>query len=177
MSDTATAAGSLTFEYELTADDIRSGLHGRNRAVRSARWQRVLLPVVTVLMAIAFIAPHGPGAVARKDWITLAVMTAMVTLVLFLPTIQARALHKTARLQGRTRTTVDADGLSSASAQSSQRMAWSLFGRYVERDDAFVLMSADKRGGCLIILPKRALTAPGDTDRLRALLDARLSRA
>ncbi|AZQ71476.1 YcxB family protein [Streptomyces luteoverticillatus] len=177
MSDTVTAAGSLTFEYELTATDIRSGLHGRNRAVRSARWQRILLPVCTVLMAVGFIAPHGPGAVAGKDWIALTVMTVMVTLVLFLPTIQARALHKTARLQGPTRTTVEADGLSSASAHSSQRMAWTLFGRYVERDDVFVLMSADKRSGCLIILPKRALTAPGDIDMLRAMLDSRVPRA
>ncbi|MFI9238587.1 YcxB family protein [Streptomyces sp. NPDC053079] len=170
------AADSLTFEYELTPADIRSGLQGRTRAVRSARLQRVLLPVGYALFATALIAPNGPAGVELKDWIALAVGAVMVLLILVMPVVQARAFHKTARLQGRMRTTVDAGGLSGASAQSSQRMAWPLFGRYVERGDVFVLLSADKRGGCMSILPKRALAAPGDVDRLRALLDAHLAR-
>ncbi|MEV4440403.1 YcxB family protein [Streptomyces sp. NPDC049577] len=177
MSDRLTAGDALTFEYELTAADIRSALNGRTRAVRSARLQRVLLPVCWALLVVAIIAPHGPGGVAGKDWSVLGGATVAVGLLLLAPALQARAFHKTTRLQGWTRTTVGAEGLTGVSAHSSQRMAWTLFGRYVERKDVFVLLSADRRGGCLIVLPKRALTAPGDVDRLRALLDARLPRA
>ncbi len=178
MTEAATTAESLSFEYELTAADIRSALHGRNRAVRNARVLRVLLPVLYVVLVIAVILPNGgPGGVEGRDWIVLAAAAFMVLVLLLMPVLQARSFHKTVRLQGRTRTTVDAEGLSGTSAQSSQRMAWSLFGRYVEQDDVFVLLTADEGAGSLVVLPKRALPAPGDTDRLRALLDARLPRA
>ncbi|MEU4212638.1 YcxB family protein [Streptomyces sp. NPDC026206] len=181
MSEMTTAsapAGSLTFEYELTAADIRSGLRARTRAVRSARVLRAALPLAyTFFAALLLVTKGGFGAVEGRDWIVLAIGAWSVLAVLLLPVLQARAFHRSARLQGRLRTTVAAGGISGASAQSTQAMAWSLFGRYAETKDVFVLLSADKGGNCLVVLPKRAFTAPGDADRLRALLDACLPRA
>ncbi|MBT2383537.1 YcxB family protein [Streptomyces sp. ISL-11] len=181
MSEATTAPvsdGSLTFEYELTAADIRSGLRARTRSVPRARALRVLLPLAYVVFAtLLLVAAGGPGGLRGRDWGPLGVGAWCVLAVLFLPVLQARAFHRTARLQGPTRTTVAAGGIAGASARSSQSMAWSLFARYAETKDVFMLLSADKGGNCLVVLPKRALTAPGDVDRLRALLDAHLPRA
>ncbi|GHG72723.1 YcxB family protein [Streptomyces griseocarneus] len=169
---------SLTFEYELTVDDIRSALKARTRVVPAARRTRVLVVLLAVGAAVLQAFASQGGLTAPRAWVPVLVVGLWIVVVLaYAPTRQARAFHRTARLQGRMRTTVGAGGLASASAQSSQSMGWSLFGRYAETKDVFALLSADRRAGCLVILPKRALTAPGDLDRLRALLEAGVPRA
>ncbi|MEV4741468.1 YcxB family protein [Streptomyces sp. NPDC049555] len=179
MSETLAAppaAGSVTLEFELTLADVRSALAARMRAVPGVRRQRILLPLVYAVLAVAILAPHGPGGVEGRDWITLAFMGFAVAVILLLPTLQARAVHKTLGLQGRTHATADAEGLTTVASLTSQRMLWPAFGRYTERDDVFVLLSPDKRSNCVVVLPKRGLPTPDDTDRLRALLDSRLPR-
>ncbi|PHQ50130.1 hypothetical protein BLA24_21335 [Streptomyces cinnamoneus] len=167
-------ADSLTFDYELTVADMRSALRARARVVRSARLQKVLLPLCYAVFA-AGILVKGPEA---RDWPPLVICGLVAVFALVGgPVLQARSLHKALQGQGPRHTTVAAGGMAASWAHGSQSMAWSAFGRYTETKDHFVLLSPDKRGACLVILPKRALAAPGDADRLRALLDAGLPRA
>ncbi|GHC51733.1 YcxB family protein [Streptomyces cinnamoneus] len=183
MRDTAIpgALGSVTVEYELTLADLRSGVGARVRAVPRARRLRIAMAVAVAafVLATALTAGlRGPGAVDAPMWLVLAALCGWGVFVVWgTPSLQARALHQVVQLHGRTRTRLDEVGMSSASAQSTQTMEWALFGRYAETRDVFVLMSADRAGGSLAVLPKRAFTRPGDTDRLRALLDSRLPRA
>ncbi|MEU1307935.1 YcxB family protein [Streptomyces cinnamoneus] len=174
------ALGSVTVEYELTLADVRSGVGARVRAVPRARRLRIAVAVAVAAFVLATAltaALRGPGAVGVPVWAVLALCGWGVFVVWGTPPLQARALYEVVRLHGRTRTRLDEVGMSSASAQSTQTMEWALFGRYAETKDVFVLMSADRAGGSLAVLPKRAFTRPGDTDRLRALLDHRLPRA
>ncbi|MEV5238148.1 YcxB family protein [Streptomyces cinnamoneus] len=182
MRDTAIrgAVGSVTVEYELTLADVRSGVGARLRAVPGARRLRIATAaaVAAFVLATALTAAlRGPGAVGTPMWVVLALCGWSVFVVWGTPPRQARALYQVVQLHGRTRTRLDEVGMSSASAQSTQTMEWALFGRYAETRDVFVLLSADRAGGSLTVLPKRAFTRPGDTDRLRALLDSRLPRA
>lgn len=168
-----TPADSLTFDYELTVADVRSALRARTRAVRSARLMKIVLPAAYAV----FVAGVVAKGVEQRDWNPLVSFGLVIVMVLWgSPALQARNAHKTLEREGRTRTTVAAGGLAGTSANGSRSMTWSAFGRYTEAKDLFVLLSADKRAGCLVILPKRALTGPGDVDRLRALLDASLPR-
>ncbi|MEU5420694.1 YcxB family protein [Streptomyces sp. NPDC001407] len=176
MSETLTspAAGSVTFAYELTVADFRSALRARGRAVRSARAYRRVALVLWAgnAAAVVFTATrHGFGGVSGGQW----GLVAGLALVLAVQSPRWQARQARARLDGPRWMTLDAGGLSISSAQSSQAVAWPHFGSLLEREDVFVLLSADK-GRCLTILPKRALTGPGDLDRVRALLEAYVPR-
>ncbi|MCF3106036.1 YcxB family protein [Streptomyces roseoverticillatus] len=185
MSGTVTApepasapapADSLAFEFELTAGDLRAAIVARGRAVRKARilnWMLVAGLVLTASGMALRVSRDGLGELAPKDYgigIFLVLLVALQTLGL-----QAYLSRGRLRQHGPSRVTVDAEAVHCAGAHTVSTQAWPQFSCYLERKGLFLLLSADKR--CLTVLPKRALTAPGDTDRLRALLDARLPRA
>ncbi|MFI8087970.1 YcxB family protein [Streptomyces sp. NPDC086080] len=55
------------------------------------------------------------------------------------------------------------------------RFDWPAMSRYVETRRLYVLVSADKRASCLVILPKRGVGGRDESVRSRALLDGHLA--
>lgn len=176
MSGTATTAESVSLEFELTVADLRAGIRARARAVRKVRVLNWALGAALVMMAWGLgltVAEDGVGGVAPKDW----ALAAFLVLFFALQVLGLQALFARGRLQqhGVRRVTLDTQGVTCTGAGSSSTQAWSQFGCHLERGDLFVLLSTDRR--CLTVLPKRGLTAPGEADRLRALLAVHVPRA
>ncbi|MFI9718387.1 YcxB family protein [Streptomyces sp. NPDC052396] len=170
----STAAVSL--EFQLTVDDFRAAIRARNRVVTKARLTNVAAWLLLVL-APAGLALHihrsGVGAVGLREWALLVAACYFFALQV----LGYQALFHRGRLRrhGPRRVTVDDHAVVCAGAESTTRQAWMQFGCYLERRNLFVLLSTDRQ--CMVILPKRGLTAAGDEDRLRALLESRLPRA
>ncbi|WP_262005001.1 YcxB family protein [Streptomyces sp. FIT100] len=92
------------------------------------------------------------------------------------PRIQAAHVQRIVGWQGEYRTTVTTGGVTSSSDHITQIQKWSAFRGYRETPGHFVLLSRDPNIMCLDVLPKRGLSTPGDTDRLRAVLDRHTAR-
>lgn len=72
--------------------------------------------------------------------------------------------------------TVTDAGVTVATDDSSTSLNWTVQPRYRETVDGFYMFSPEKNALNFTLLPKRGLRDPADVDRLRAILDAHLSR-
>ncbi len=181
MNDTAppTAAAGVTVVYDLTTADLRTIRDVRRRVVRAARlplWLLLFAFPAVVCGLVLTVRQDGVAGVGVKDWLLLGIVT--LALVLQFP---AGEMFLTAPGGRRRRLEVGAEGVTGVPVHGNggrRVLAWDspLLGRYAEQRDAFVLLSGDRRARCSFLLPKRALAAPGDVDRLRVLLDAHLAR-
>ncbi|MFI9105927.1 YcxB family protein [Streptomyces fildesensis] len=161
--------------FTLTADDFAGALKARRGKTTQGRLLRLIAVAGSVLCVLLLILwATGRGAFPWQMLLTAGITVAVVAAQ---PGLTGRALAKGTQRNGEVRTTVDESGLLVATRTSSSTVSWQTFGRYVETDSAFILLSPDKNGTCLNILPKRAAAAPADIDRLRALLDGHLPRA
>ncbi|MFF8847412.1 YcxB family protein [Streptomyces sp. NPDC015127] len=168
---------SVTLTYEPTAADMKGALDARARSTPSGRRTRRLM-LFSGVAGLCFVAL----TVARGD-IDAVRLVAGVALILFavgsqflLPRLQARQLQQLAVRQGVFRATVDAGGIRLTTRDSETTSNWDLYPRYAETDALFVLLTADKHGVGVMLLPKRGLPGPGDVDRLRTLLDEHVQR-
>ncbi|WP_351231967.1 YcxB family protein [Streptomyces sp. NPDC002133] len=163
--------------YRPTTDDVNQAL--RVRLKRSLGWRFAWVMgvfcavIVVLLMLLLLLTGRGLGAMPPAVWVAMAVfpLTLWGT-----PRLQARAVTKHAEQQGEFRVSVDDTGISIAAESSSSRYGWQSWGRFAETKGVFVLLSPDKAGVGVMILPKRGVIAPADADRLRALLDRHLAR-
>lgn len=99
-----------------------------------------------------------------------------VLLVAFMPRLVARQFQRLAERQGTFRVTVTDAGVTVTTDNSTTALNWVAQPRYREAADVFVMISPDKNASCFTVLPKRAVRAPGDVDRLRAILDRNATR-
>jgi hypothetical protein len=168
---------TVALTYEPTTADMAGALQARMRSTPSGRRTRRLM-LFTGVAGLCFVAL----TVARGD-IDAVRLVAGVALIVFafgsqflLPRLQARQLQQLAARQGEFRATVDAGGIRLTTRDSETTSKWDLYPRYAETDELFVLLSADKHGVGVMLLPKRGVPAPDDVDRLRALLDEHVQR-
>ncbi|MFJ8200994.1 YcxB family protein [Streptomyces sp. NPDC096152] len=163
--------------YRPTVGELASALRARARNTGAGRFQRRALVWTLAVSGVgALLSAAGSG---RHDtpwrlYVGLVVLAAFTTAV---PWLQARRFHRLAERQGDIRGTVDDTGVRLTTAHSSASHDWHLYSRYVETPELFVLLSADKSAVGFAVLPKRAVAAPEEVDRLRAVLDRRLVRA
>ncbi|MCZ4121358.1 YcxB family protein [Streptomyces sp. H39-S7] len=165
----------VVLDFTLTADDFAGALRARRRKTLQGRFLQAFVLLGAGACALVLVLwAAGRDAV---PWPLLWILGVPAAVVFWQPLLIGRTLAKGARRNGEVRTTVDGSGLLVATETSSSTVSWQRFGRYVETDTAFILLSPDRNGTCLNILPKRAATAPADLDRLRALLDGHVPRA
>ncbi|MFE7775366.1 YcxB family protein [Streptomyces sp. NPDC057445] len=88
--------------------------------------------------------------------------------------LMALGLLGYARHLGEHRVTVDRSGIGTVSERHTNHTGWEFYGRCVESRRVFVLLTPDIWGAGVLILPKRGLSAPQDTERMRELLAAAL---
>jgi hypothetical protein len=71
--------------------------------------------------------------------------------------------------------TVTDAGVNVSNGQSMTNWGWPQYPVHTETDQSFVLLASDRRGGAVLVLPKRGLAA-ADLASLRALLSAHSRR-
>ncbi|MGW1537691.1 hypothetical protein [Streptomyces aureus] len=114
---------------------------------------------------------HTTAAVIRLGWLPVVVCT-----VWFAPVYLGRGMHRLAESHGTTRMTVTDAGVTTTTDKGTRVRGWGVRNRYRETRTVFVVFGPEAASDALTLLPKRALRAPGDVDRLRAILDRNLTR-
>ena len=173
-----TASQAVELSFTMTANDVRHGALTRLRATRSGRFARALRWVATALIGIA-LALYAVLAILgwldAEDWRGLAPLLLALVLVPLILLLQRRVYGQVAARMGHVRASLDDDGVRIANDHSSTVNTWSAYGSFVETDQAFVLLSPDKKRIVFTVLPKRGLAERSDTERLREILARHLS--
>ncbi|MFE2421163.1 YcxB family protein [Streptomyces hokutonensis] len=164
----------VELEYRPTVEDYTAALRARRRVSRSARRQVWLIAVAAFFTGVAVAGALASGKSVPVP--LLAGVLAAVLLLVFQPWLTARQFHRVAERRGVFRVTVTDAGVSVATDDASTSLQWTVQPRYRETAEGFYLFSPEKNALTFTVLPKRALPDPADVDRLRAILDAHLSR-
>ncbi|ASU83642.1 hypothetical protein CDO52_13335 [Nocardiopsis gilva YIM 90087] len=182
MSEQRTEAEPIEVAYVPTMADIREALRVRARA--AGTWRSALAGAVAfwaMAVAAALVAPtfdHVPVALPAAIGAVSGVCGA---LCVFLPwallSSQTRALHQALEPEGDVRVVVDSSGFRCETRASTMTFAWDSYAEYAETAGRFVLLGGRMGTVTLAVLPKRGVRALEDVDRLRRLLDGKLSRA
>ena len=183
--DAGTAAGpdaalEVTLTYTLTAEEFHDGMRTRARLLRSMRVARVCL-IVGMVCAILWIGLQAfllvTGHSEDVDVATLLGLVAgVLVFTVWVPWLRRRSYRRLSEAIGQMHVTLDDTGLHGVGNNKSGTNYWSAYGRYVETDGLFVLLSPDPKSSIVTILPKRGIEAPADAERLRAVLDQYVKR-
>ncbi|MFF2189492.1 hypothetical protein [Streptomyces sp. NPDC058155] len=168
---------TVKLTYVVTWREISDGLKIQMRHSPVGRWgYRAWWGLIAVLGLVSAVnlLTRGVGAAGLEAW------KYVLTLFLLLVAIRwltALALLAYARHLGEHRVTVDADGISTLSARHTNQTNWGFYGRGVEGRRVFVLLTPDIWGTGVLILPKRGLGDPQDSEQLRSLITKHLAAA
>ncbi|MEV4994671.1 hypothetical protein [Streptomyces niveus] len=170
-----TADTSVKLTYLVTWREISEGLKMQMRHSPVGRWcYRVLwgLCALLALLSVANLLTRGVDAAGLEVWRFLLTACFIVIAIRWLT---ALALLAYARHLGEHRVTVDADGISIVSERHTHHTNWGFYGRSAESRRVFVLLTPDVWGTGLMVLPKRGLSDPRDSERLRSLITEHLA--
>ncbi|SCE72736.1 hypothetical protein GA0074696_0481 [Micromonospora purpureochromogenes] len=183
----------VQLHYTLTSDDLLDGFAAHNRGIPRPWYLRWLSTLLTVgLLAVVFVSSALSGNVAAGT----AVIGGVVVLVVVVPVVVGFSLLLRRlfggsswiyRLQVRQimrgnpalsqpmEATVTDTGVHLSSAAGQSTTSWAAYPLHVETDRSFVLLASERRGGAVLVLPKRGLDATGLAP-LRSLLAAHSRR-
>lgn len=158
----------------ITANDYADGFTARGRHARTPRYASRPVLIVGGLVGVLL-----TGVILKYWWVAVAV--AVFTVLMSFPTllyrrIGRRLVRDNPGLHGPATITAAEDGLHTRNATGQAHTGWQRYQHYAETRASFVLLASDQPSAALQILPKRALAAPADAERLRALLDRHLQR-
>ncbi|MFJ8665423.1 YcxB family protein [Streptomyces sp. NPDC093600] len=160
--------------YEPTPADAREAVRFRLRDSPSGRRMRWLMSA-TAVVAFLVIVLKLTGSVA-SDGITVPLLGGLLVYALLLGPLQpwwaGRRMYRASRPQGELWAVVNDRGVRWTGRDHESFRPWSTVLRYAETGSFFALLTADS----VALLPKRGLVDPADVDRLRELLDRRLTR-
>ncbi|MGN9791190.1 YcxB family protein [Streptomyces sp. OZ13] len=171
------AGQTVELVYEPVVRDMVSALRARTRATPAGRRVRRLLLFAGVLCVVCFGFLVLVNAMTWRLWLMLGAGVLAFACLYLLPWMQGRQLHRMAARQGEFRAVVDDSGIRLTTRDADATTNWAVYSRYAETDDVFVLLTGDKHGVGVMVLPKRGATEPAGTERLRALLDRHLEKA
>ncbi|MFD5516632.1 YcxB family protein [Streptomyces sp. NPDC127066] len=163
----------VELEYRPTVGDLSSALRARRGVSKAGRRQFWVLGGAAVVVALEVALKLAGQDASGLPVIWLVVFASLLVLS---PWLQARQFQRLAERQGAFRVTVTDAGVTVVTDNSSTVLNWVAQPRYRETKDAFVMISSDKNAVGFTMLPKRAVRAPEDVDRLRAILDRNLTR-
>ncbi|MEU5791447.1 YcxB family protein [Micromonospora purpureochromogenes] len=186
-------AHPVQLRYVLTSDDLLDGFAAQNRSIARPWYVRWLSTLLTVgLLAVVFVSSAVSGDVAAGT----AVIGAVVVFIVVVPVVVGFSLllrrlfggsRWIYRLQVRQimrgnpalsqpmQATVTDTGVHLSSAAGQSTTSWAQHQLHVETDRSFVLLASERRGGAVLVLPKRGLDAAGLAP-LRSLLSAHSRR-
>ncbi|WP_030196810.1 YcxB family protein [Streptomyces sp. NRRL S-87] len=160
-----------------TSFDVTTGNVTRDEYVEAAkaaglfRRGRAVAALGTVFLAAASVSPSPDGFTVHPLPLGLAVAYALVTL-LVLPRWAVARGFRTGRAAEEKRAVVDGTGIEVLRGGEAQRIGWDDMRWYHETPRLHVFVGRAGRRACLVVLPKRLFTAPGESDRLAALAHA-----
>ncbi|MER7765721.1 YcxB family protein [Kitasatospora sp. NPDC096140] len=153
----------MELAYAPTGEDFREAIAAHARHTTVGRVVRVAVWVPAAVAALGCALGAASGATRLSDVGLVALLAATA---LFAPRSQVLSAHRRAqRRGGRYRAVVDGTGVSVTDARGTRVMPWARVPRSLETEHLFVVLN--RSGNCLVVLPKRATSAP---DALRALL-------
>ncbi|MEE4495540.1 YcxB family protein [Streptomyces sp. BE230] len=167
---------SVQLTYTVTWREISDGLKIQLRHSPVGRWFfRILWGLGAFLgfVIVANLLTRGVDAVGVGVWRFLLIACLLLAAFRWL---MALTLLGYARHLGEHRVTVNASGIKTVTARHTNETGWQFYGRCIERRRLFVLLTPDVWGAGVMILPKRGLAAPQDSDRLRELVACHLGR-
>ncbi|MEU6877127.1 YcxB family protein [Streptomyces sp. NPDC046712] len=168
-----TTRETVELTYLPVVSDATEALRARMRATPAGRLQNAVLLAAGGLMllafALTFVGPKGPSL--GTTVICLLALALIAAMYVMIPGIQGRQVHRLFGPQGEFRGFVDEAGVRVVSRDSDTTYRWTMLTRYAETRDLFVLLTPDKHGIGLVVLPKRGVADPLEIDRLRAVLD------
>ncbi|MEV6014886.1 YcxB family protein [Streptomyces sp. f51] len=166
-------ADAVELEYWPVVADFTSALKARrgiSKAGRRQYWVLGGMAVVAALQGQRALNGHGESLILAI-WLVVC-----IPLLLLSPWLMGRQFQRLAGRQGTFRVTVTDAGVTVATDNSTTELNWVAQPRYRETKDVFAMFSSDKNATAFTVLPKRAVRAPEDVDRLRAILDRNLTR-
>ncbi|MEN8653706.1 YcxB family protein [Streptomyces sp. 21So2-11] len=172
-----TVDASVHLTYVVTWQEISDGLKIQMRHSQVGRWcYRILWGLVAflVLVTAANVVTRGVDAVGVGAWRLVLIACLSLVAVRWL---MALALLGYARHLGEHQVTVDDSGIRTISERHTNDTGWKFYGRCVEDRRVFVLLTPDVWGTGVLILPKRGLDAPQDSERLRELFARHIAAA
>ncbi len=147
----------MHLDYEISEQDFINGqrLALKNSKARFARWPRLWMPLMGVMMTVFLIN------VVRTQGFSVRVLPglAVALFFLFIPLQTKRAqkkLYAKSSLHGKMSLDVKVDRLEFEGPTFSSKVTWDHFGRFFEDDKSFVLYQKNER--LFNIVPKRGLT-------------------
>ena len=169
---------AVQLAYVPTTADVVGAIRVRMRATPAGRLQHgVLLAcgiVILGALALDFMLPGEPRL--GLTVLCLAALALIIGVYALVPTLQGRQVYRMVAPQGEFRAAVDDGGVRVASRDSETTYRWPMVTRYAETDELFVLMTPDKYGVGIVVLPKRGAAEPAVVDRLRTVLDRNATR-
>ncbi|MFJ6049371.1 YcxB family protein [Streptomyces sp. NPDC092307] len=152
-----TATGSVTRdEYDEAA-----------RAAGLFRRGRVVAALGTVLLASAGVTLSSDGLTLHPVPLGVAVAYGLFGLFV-LPRWAVARGFRSGRAAEEKRVVVDGSGIEVFRGEESQRIVWDEMRYYHETPRLHVFVGRSRRRTCLVVLPKRLFTAPGESDLLAA---------
>ncbi|WP_030730651.1 YcxB family protein [Streptomyces sp. NRRL S-237] len=151
------ATGSVTRdEYDEAAK--AAGLFRRGRAVGA---------LGTVLLASAGVTLSSDGLTLHPVPLGIAAAYGLFAL-LVLPRWAVARGFRSGRAAEEKRVVVDGTGIEVFRGGESQRIVWDEMRYYHETPRLHVFVGRSRRRTCLVVLPKRLFTAPGESELLAA---------
>ncbi|MGQ4417813.1 YcxB family protein [Streptomyces sp. SAS_269] len=169
---------TVELAYVPTTADTTGAVRARRRATSAGRRQSgiILACAIIVLGDLVLASTAAKGPHLGSTVICLAALALFIGLYAFGPVLRGRRIHRMVAGQGEFRAVVSDAGVRLTSRDSEATYRWPMITRYVETATLFVLLTPDKHGVGMLVLPKRGAAEPADADRLRAVLDRNADR-
>ncbi|MET4921833.1 YcxB family protein [Streptomyces sp. PSRA5] len=172
-----TVDGSVRLTYVVTWREISDGLKIQMRHSPVGRWLFRVLWVLVALLSLLSTANLLTRGVDAMGWPVWKFLLTVCLIFIVVRWLTALALLAYARQLGEHRVTIDEDGISTVSERHTNQTNWGFYGRGVEGRRVFVLLTPDIWGTGVLILPKRGLGDPQDSEQLRSLITKHLEAA
>jgi hypothetical protein len=184
-------ADPVQLRYTLTSDDLLDGFVAQTRRISRPWYLRWLSTLLTAaVIAVVFVSSALSGDMAAGPLIGMAVFFVVVVLAAagfsvllsrfsngsWIYRLSVRQIIRgNPGLSQPMQATLTEGGIHVRSATGQSTTLWAQYPLHVETDRSFVLLASERRGGSMLVLPKRGLDA-ADPAPLRSLLAAHSRR-
>ncbi|MFI8105956.1 YcxB family protein [Streptomyces sp. NPDC086023] len=157
--------------FSVTGTVTRAEFAEGIKAAGTFRWTRVAAALGTVWLAAAGITLDAEGVTVHPVPLVVAAAYAAFFAVV-LPRLLVRLQHAR-RAAAEKHTAVDGSGITVSRGGETTRMTWDEVRWYHDTPATHVLVGRTDRRTCLLVLPKRLFTGPGESDLFGAFAHAR----
>jgi len=168
----------MQINYEISEQDFLAGqrLATRNSPLRAIRWSYRVIPAIggSLLAVMIFSYATKPQELSLQFMLPVTVGLFCISLPLIARRAQRKLYAKSTAMHGKLIFDADDEGLRFQGPMYSSQVLWSLYCKFFEDKDSFVLLQQNQQVGNII--PKRSLT-PDQIGSLRDLFNRKIVQA